>query len=222
MNETNGKTSYPALKDKSVTLRLKVPAGKSDDRMHTDLVTTGLATNASTAMRFVEQAQGALSLTDMVDSLREHGEAVNRGDLSSAERMLSAQAVALNAIFGEMARRAALNMGENLPATEAYMRLALKAQGQCRATVETLATLKNPPVVFARQANFANGPQQVNNGLPSPHPGTRALETQSAPNELIEKSPHECTPMDTRTTTAASRANPRLEPLGAVYRPDEP
>ena len=43
------------------------------------------------------------------------------------------------------------------------MRLALKAQGQCRATLETLATIKNPPVVFARQANIAQGPQQVNN-----------------------------------------------------------
>ena len=27
-----------------------------------------------------------------------------------------------------------------------YMRLALKAQAQCRATLETLATVKNPPV----------------------------------------------------------------------------
>ena len=56
-----------------------------------------------------------------------------------------------------------MNMDEYIEATERYMRLALKAQGQCRATLETLAAIKNPPVVFARQANFANGPQQVNN-----------------------------------------------------------
>jgi len=31
-------------------------------------------------------------------------------------------------------------------------------------TLETLATIKNPPVVFARQANVNNGGQQVNNG----------------------------------------------------------
>lgn len=43
-----------------------------------------------------------------------------------------------------------------------FTRLALKAQSQCRATLETLAVIKNPPV-FARQANIANGPQQVNN-----------------------------------------------------------
>ena len=44
-------------------------------------------------------------------------------------------------------------MNEHLPAAETYMRLALKAQSQCRATLETLANIKNPPTVFARQAN---------------------------------------------------------------------
>ena len=29
-----------------------------------------------------------------------------------------------------------------------FTRLALKAQGQCRATIETLALMKNPPAVF--------------------------------------------------------------------------
>ena len=38
------------------------------------------------------------------------------------------------------------------------MKLALKAQNQCRMTLETLAAIKNPPVIYARQANFANGP----------------------------------------------------------------
>lgn len=222
MTEPMSNTATPALQDKSQTLLLKVPPGKSDDRVLTDLVTTGLATNASTAMRFVQPDCCALSLTDMVDSLREHGDAVNRGDLSSAERMLSAQAVALNAIFGEMARRASLSMGEHLPATEAYLRLALKAQGQCRATVETLAALKNPPVVFARQANITSGPQQVNNGLSSPHTGTRTLEIESAPNELIEGPSYECTSMDSRTAPAAVRTHPGLEPVGAVHRPEKP
>lgn len=64
-----------------------------------------------------------------------------------------------------LARRAHMNMDKYLDATDRYMRLALKAQGQCRATLETLANLKNPPVVVARQANIANGPQQVNNTM---------------------------------------------------------
>jgi hypothetical protein len=48
------------------------------------------------------------------------------------------------------------------------MRLALRAQGQCRATLETLAAIKNPPVVFARQANINNGGQQQVNNAPAP------------------------------------------------------
>jgi len=52
-----------------------------------------------------------------------------------------------------------------LSAMETYLRLALKAQAQSRATLETLAAIKNPPVVFARQANINHGgQQQVNNG----------------------------------------------------------
>ena len=42
------------------------------------------------------------------------------------------------------------------------MRLALKAQAQARSTAEALALLKNP-MPYIRQANIANGPQQVNN-----------------------------------------------------------
>lgn len=48
---------------------------------------------------------------------------------------------------------------------ESYLRMAMKAQNQCRMTLETLTTVKNPSVVYARQANIAHGPQQVNNGV---------------------------------------------------------
>lgn len=44
-------------------------------------------------------------------------------------------------------------------------RLALKAQSQSGATVETLVATRDPRVVFARHANINNGgQQQVNNG----------------------------------------------------------
>ena len=140
------------------------------------------------------------------------GDAVNAGDLGAAERMLSAQAAALNAIFGELARRAALNMGEHLGAAETYMRLALKAQSQSRATIETLATIKNPPTVYARQVNVANGPQQVNNGAAS-----RPLENQSTLNKLSRGTHELC--QDTRASQATSRAHSGLEPVGAVDGP---
>jgi hypothetical protein len=58
-------------------------------------------------------------------------------------------------------------MGNILRACDTFLRLAFKAQSQSRATLETLAFTQNPrSVEFVRQANIANGPQQVNNGTP--------------------------------------------------------
>ncbi len=89
------------------------------------------------------------------------------GDMKRAEAMLYGQAHALQAVFMNLARRA--NAQEYMKNMEAYLRMALKAQNQCRMTLETLAAIKNPPVVFARQANINNGgQQQVNNGVPAP------------------------------------------------------
>jgi hypothetical protein len=70
-----------------------------------------------------------------------------------------AQAVTLNAMFTQLANQSI--QSQYVEHLDRYMRLALKAQGQCRATLETLAAIKNPPTVFARQANIAQGLQAV-------------------------------------------------------------
>jgi hypothetical protein len=54
--------------------------------------------------------------------------------------MLTVQAITLDRVFTELTRRAALNMG-NLDATDRCLRLAMKAQAQSRATVESLDRL---------------------------------------------------------------------------------
>ena len=58
-------------------------------------------------------------------------------------------------------------IGPSFDTGKAYLGLALKAQGQCRMTLETLGNIVNPPAVFAKQANFTTGPQQVNNRITS-------------------------------------------------------
>jgi hypothetical protein len=105
------------------------------------------------------------------------------------------------------------NMGEYVDTADRYMRLALKAQSQCRATIETLAEIKNPkPVAFVQQANIANGPQQVNNG---PQPGaSRARESENQPNKLLEQQRNEW--MDAGTPQAAGSGNSTVEALGVV------
>lgn len=161
---------------KSRRLDLRIPQGVTQDRAEADLAAAGLVSSAGLVVGFSRQQLGELSLTDLVHSLKASGEAVNRNDLSGPEQMLNSQAIALNAMFAELARRSLTNMGEYLDASERYMRLALKAQSQCRATLETLAAIKNPPVVYAKQANFANGPQQVNNGTACAHASTAATQ----------------------------------------------
>ena len=100
----------------------------------------------------------------------ESGKRVNANNMTDVEATLLSQATALNVMFGELSRRAAANLGEYLQASELYMRMAFRAQNQCRMTLETLSNIKNPPVVYAKQANIANGPQQINNGsVPRAH-----------------------------------------------------
>ncbi len=147
-------------------------------------------------------------------------EAVNRGDLRRAEGMLIAQAHTLDSIFTNLARRATNQ--EYLKQWEAYMRMAMKAQNQCRMTLETLATIKNPPVVYAKQANINNGgQQQVNNGTaPTSTPASaHPQETAFQPNELLEDQRHGRTQLDARAKAAASRTHQDVETVGAVNRP---
>lgn len=199
---------------------------RTEARQFADLVTDGEVANATTALRYAEPDQGEISLTDLVESLHAHGQAVNRGDLAAAERMLSGQAVALNAIFGEMARRAHLNIGAHLGATESYMRLALKAQSQSRATVEALAAIKNPPVVFARQANINNGgQQQVNNGVAqgAVECSARAREGKtSGQTKLLGGIEHGGEELDIGAAGTATRGHQVLEAVGTIHRTQKP
>lgn len=151
------------------------------------------------------------SLDPLIAELQTQVSLVDKGDLRRAEAMLMAQAHSLDAIFGNLARRAARNAGEYLGACDTFLRLALKAQSQCRATLETLATIKNPPTIFAKQANVTTGPQQVNNGLPAL---SRARETENLQSKLLEA--HDGERLDASTANAASNTDSVLAPVGKV------
>jgi hypothetical protein len=121
---------------------------------------------------------GDVDLTCLVDEIGSQVTAVHNGDLRRAEAMLIAQAHSLDAIFQELVRRSGANMGKHLDTAATYMRLALSAQSQCRATLATLAIVKTPTrIAFVHQANISQGPQQVNNVLTSPIPVREKVET---------------------------------------------
>ena len=152
---------------------------------------------------------------ELMRELLKRGDDIVKGDTKGIERMLIAQAHALDSMFANLARRA--KNQENLAPLEVFLKLALKAQSQCRATLEALAAIKNPPnVAFVKQANIANGPQQVNNGISQGFPA-RAEENTNRPNELLGSDHGER--MDTTTASAASAGDPIMATVETVHRP---
>ena len=169
--------------------------------------------NAFAVSHFAKGSLGELKLDHLVTALADAAKKVNANDMVQVEAILMSQAITLNAMFGEMTRRSALNLGEHLEASQRYFGMAMKAQNQCRMTLETLSNIKNPPVVYAKQANIANGLQQVNN---SGGAVSRARETENPPSKLLEH-PHEL-PLDTGTPGTAGGSDKTMATLGEVDR----
>ena len=101
---------------------------------------------------------GGGEMSGAVKTLATRAEA---GDMSFVSRMLAAQALTLDAIFGEFTRRTALNMGTHFGAAERYARLALKAQSNSRATLEALAKLHQPREQTVRHIHVNEGGQAI-------------------------------------------------------------
>ncbi|HXG70464.1 MAG TPA: hypothetical protein VNJ04_07610 [Gemmatimonadaceae bacterium] len=186
--------------------------GQSEDAAGAEFIMQGTAANAVTTCRWshlvfgqpVDVTECDLAMLRVINEIKE-------GSLAPAEAILTAQALTLNAMFTNFAERA--RQAKLVETFEQSMRLALKAQSQCRATLETLAAIKNPPVVFARQANISQGPQQVNNGTEAP---SRAKQFAPAPSKLLDGDHGER--LDEGTQGETVDCDHRLEPMEAVHR----
>jgi hypothetical protein len=162
---------------------------------------------AATMQRWDKETQEVNALVRELDN---QVAAATHGDLSRVEGMLLVQSHTLDQIFNHLARRAYANIESgHLSTGELYLRLALKAQSQCRATLDALAIVKNPRVLFAKQANIA-AMQQVNNG------GSRTGEIQSPPNQLLED--HHGKWLDTGAAGAAISCDSEMEPVEVFDR----
>jgi len=181
-----------------------------------ELLLMATAQNA-VAMESWGKYAGEVDLGELVTGLQTKAESIQDGNMKPVEAMLYGQAMALQTIFTNLARRSALNAGEYMDATDKYMRLALKAQSQCRATLETLAEIKNP-MPYIKQANIANGPQQVNNGKSEQYAQAPAPagDSQTLQNKLLEHQ-HGDT-LEFGTTGQTVGADTHLEAVGTVQR----
>lgn len=172
-----------------------------------------LFTAANTLRLFSKGSIGEVDTVEALKTVVKQVEEVYNDDMRGVESMLVAQASALNGIFTEMARRAAKNMDDYLPACETYMRMALKAQAQCRATLETLGEIKNPRVTtFVRQQNNT-AQQQVNNNVCGSNNCSHGKNTNS-PNELLSEVKNET--LDSRRAETTSKLDSCLETVGVV------
>ena len=197
-------------------------AGKQGDSM--PIAKAKAATKASiNAVLVVNAFQGNImgkdvDMGELVTTMQTKFKEVNDGDLSTMEAMLVGQATALQTMFTSLAMKAANQ--EHLKNYQSFMVLALKAQAQSRATISALVDLKYPrQATFVKQANISNGHQQVNNrAIPEQYAQAHASagDFQTAPNKLLEANHGQR--LDIGAQAAASRANQRVEAVGAVHR----
>lgn len=226
------KKSAPAKPDTN-TLRVidgedGVKAGMNDSQVIAAVATrSGLS---ATTMKAYTGAGDLLEVSDLMVELRTAGNEVAAGDLGRIERIMTHQVITLNAMFNNLAQRSGRQ--EYMKQLETYLRLALKAQAQSRATAEALALLKNPQP-YIKQANIAQGHQQVNNtyasasahsGMPTNADSAQyaqarvgAGKTSSMPNELLEADYGQG--LDIGAQGTAGRADPHLAAVGTVDRP---
>ena len=127
------------------------------------------------------------------------------GSMVRPESMLLAQAHTLDALFNSLVMKGLDQT--HTPHYEAFMKLAFKAQSQCRSTLQSLSDIKNPSVVYAKQANINNGNQQINNGVTAP----RTQENKNYSNELLEHTHGKR--LDTRAKSETIGAYSELEAL---------
>jgi len=213
-----GKTRKKAKPETETFPRKAVPVHVGNTEEETCRNHAGVTTSPELAAhRVIHAAEHNSGLGEHIDvptmlaTLREQANAVNVGDLKQAEAMLMNQATALQSLFARLTEKA---MGaEYMSNFEGFMRMALRAQSQCRTTLETLSAIKNPPIVYAKQANIAHGHQQVNNETMEP---SRAREIENAQTQL-SGADNELLP-DTRASGNESQVNPTLETLGEIDR----
>jgi hypothetical protein len=151
-----------------------------------------------------------IDVPTLIETLQDQAQALSVQDLAQPEAMLLNHATALQSLFARPTEKAF--SAKHISQFNDFMRVALRAQNQCRATIETLSAITNPPVIYARQANVTTGPQQVNNSVAaSSHVReieNRQIQLSMEDNELRT---------DTGTPALTSRINQEMETVGKIH-----
>jgi hypothetical protein len=159
------KASHGSIGDESKPVTAEGVQGETKAETLTRVLTDPFWRHGLVAKGIVDKSLGKVpgdpKFDDYGKALQAKATNAATGDLKFATEMLVAQANSLDTMFAEFARRAALNMGDYINATESYSRIALKAQSNCRATLEALMKLHQPREQTVKHIHVNEGGQAV-------------------------------------------------------------
>lgn len=197
---TKGPNAKPAkANDSASTLVIRGLKDETESQSKARALFEPPARHGLTAALFTGKMMGASvempGINETAGYVQGEGSKAVAGDLAIASRLLSAQAITLDNMFTEFARRAGMNMAEYIQAAESYARLAMKAQGNCRATLETLAKLHQPREQTVRHVHINEGGQAIVADQFHNHPGGQKadpFEQSHATGEIGQGAPMLC------------------------------
>jgi hypothetical protein len=165
---------------------------------------------AAKTLREFHKSYVDTDIPSLVEELSNQIKAVEKNDMKRSEAMLVTQAHTLDAIFNSLACYS--NNAKFMDQFESYLKLALRAQSQCRSTLEALASIKNPPMMgYVKQTNIAHGHQQVNN-VPANGTKSSAEENEKPQNQLLEVNHGER--LDTGAAGQTGKTNKEMATVG--------
>jgi hypothetical protein len=153
------------------------PAELIAESMMSPITLNALTTLNATRRQMATGDQASAGLNAFATVMATKVKAIAGGDLTGVKQTLAAQMITLDALFSQLSHQAQVNMGQHLGAVDTYLRLAFRAQSQCRTTAEALNDIENPRPMFPKnvnmvagnqQVNSTTGPQQVNNDAAAP------------------------------------------------------
>jgi hypothetical protein len=144
-------------------LRINRREGATDEELLTELAMSPVVRNTICSRAYATPSFSGdpPQLETAIELVRALCDDVGAGNLEKLTDMLAAQAVTLDTMFTEYARRSILNAGQYIAAAKDYANLAAKAQANCRTTIETLAKIKRGGSQTVKVVHVHEGAQAV-------------------------------------------------------------
>lgn len=168
---------------KEVTIPDESASGRTEEEKRANIALAPEFKAAVTAQAYAPPI-GETDLAAVLKRLGEMSTGSVKDNARDLEYMLTSQAIALDSIFNRLAIQAHASIGKHPKVVDTYLRLALKAQNQCRVTAESLTVMKSPRQHIT-QTNVATA-LQVNIKREGHHVDARTKGIHAASDSNVE------------------------------------